>query len=297
VSELALLLLTAFWGSTFWFTKHLLASTSASVFLALRFGLAAAVVGGVWLARRSPRSRGLLRDGVWLGIAMACGFLLQTQGLRYTTPARSGFLTGLTVLFVPLIAHFVQRRPVGRATWAGVALALLGLAVLTRPFDGAVGPAVRLGDALTVGCAIAFALHILYTSEWAARHALAPLLLVQIVVTGVVAGVVPMAFEGVRVGPRGELVAMVVYMGLVMTVAAFFIQTWAQRRVSGPRAALIFALEPVSAALIAAGWGGDHIAAAEWLGGGMIVAGVAAGAISPGRDRSRGGARPPSPLA
>ncbi len=280
MAELALLLLTIFWGSTFLITKRLLAASSPGIFLSLRFALAALTLGLVWwLTQARPRA-GLVRDGVRLGLALTGGFILQTIGLRYTSPARSGFLTGLTVLFVPLVAHFGLGKPVHRATWAGAALAIVGMAVMTRPFDGSVSAAMRLGDALTVGCAIAFAAHIVWTSEWALRHPVAPFLFVQVCVAAVASlGVV--AFETPRVGSPVQLAAVVGYTGVVMTAGAIFLQTWAQRHTTAVRAALIFSLEPVFAALFAWLAGGDHIVAAEWVGGAVIIAGVLLGEITP----------------
>ena len=284
VAELALLLLTIFWGSTFLVTKRLLVSTSPGIFLSIRFVLAALVMLLVWwMTRPGLRARaqpGIWRDGTRLGLALASGFLLQTIGLRYTTPARSGFLTGLTVLFVPLVAHFALGRHVGRMVWVGVALAIVGMAVMTRPFDGAVTPLMRVGDALTVGCAIAFAAHITWTSEWSIRYPLAPFLLVQFLVV-IVCSLLVTAFEPLRMGPALPVTAVVVYTGVLMTAGAIYLQTWAQRRTQAVRAALIFSLEPVFAGLFAWGIGGDHIAAAEWIGGGVIIAGVLVGELTP----------------
>ena len=131
---------------------------------------------------------------------MFAGFALQTVGLRYTTPARSGFLTGLAVLVVPFIARFLMKRRVLLASWAGVALAVAGLVLLTRPFGGDVAAAVRLGDALTAGCAVAYAFQIIWTSEFSPRHPLSSLTLVQIGVT--FAGSLAMLpFEPVRLTP------------------------------------------------------------------------------------------------
>ncbi len=293
MAELALLLLTIFWGSTFLLTKRILATTSPGVFLSLRFGLAAVAMGIVWwlVHRRRPvrLTPGLWRDGTLLGLTMAGGFLLQTIGLRYTTAPRSGFLTGLTVLFVPLVARFGMKKPVAPATWIGVSLALVGLAVMTRPFDGSVTTAMRFGDTLTLGCAVAFAAHLVWTAEWSARHALPPLLLVQILVV-LVGALVLAAFEPRQVGPAPDLIAVVVYTGLVMTAGAFFLQTWAQRHTTAVRAALIFALEPVFAALCVWLVGGERIPAAEWIGGAVIVAGVVFGEITP-RGRAASAAR------
>jgi drug/metabolite transporter (DMT)-like permease len=286
VAELALLLLTIFWGSTFLVTKRLLETTSPGIFLSLRFALAALTLAIIWRVSRPKLTAGIFRDGIRLGSALAAGFLLQTIGLRYTSPTRSGFLTGLTVLFVPLVARFGLGKPVARAVWVGATLAIVGLAVMTRPWSyaagGAAGAALLVGDGLTVGCAIAFAAHITWTSEWALRHPIAPFLFVQVALVTVVSLVLTVvwsAFEAPRVGPPATLAAVVAYTGALMTAGAIFLQMWAQRHTTAVRAALIFACERVFAALFAAWLGGDRIALAEWVGGGIILAGVVYGEL------------------
>ena len=111
MADLALLALTLVWGTTFTLVKIALEGTSAGAFLSLRFGVAFLAALAIWLWRSPRASPGLLRDGSLLGLAMFAGFALQTAGLRYTTPARSGFLTGLAVLFVPFIARFLIGPP------------------------------------------------------------------------------------------------------------------------------------------------------------------------------------------
>jgi drug/metabolite transporter (DMT)-like permease len=146
VADLSLLLLTLFWGTTFTVVKEALTIASPGIFLSARFATAAAVLGVAWLWRRDRVGEGFARHGLLLGLFMLLGFVLQTVGLRHTTPARSGFLTGLAVLIVPFIARFGFGRRVKAASWIGVAFAVAGLALLTRPFAGDVTAAVRLGD-------------------------------------------------------------------------------------------------------------------------------------------------------
>ncbi|HYG67114.1 MAG TPA: DMT family transporter, partial [Anaeromyxobacteraceae bacterium] len=174
MADLTLFVVTLFWGTTFTLVKEVLEVASPAVFLTARFGLATAVLAAVAVVRRDPVTRRLVRDGAVIGLLLVAGFTLQTIGLGYTTPARSGFITGLSVLIVPFIARFALGRPVKSASWLGVALAVLGLALLTRPFGEGIAAEIRLGDALTFGCAIAFALQVVFTSEWSPRHALAP---------------------------------------------------------------------------------------------------------------------------
>jgi drug/metabolite transporter (DMT)-like permease len=287
MADLALLVLTLLWGTTFHFVKVVLEVASPGVFLAARFGVAALVLAAAWLARRERPGSRFGRDAVLLGLFMLIAFVLQTFGLRHTTPARSGFLTGLSVLVVPFVARFLLGRRVRAASWAGVALAVAGLAVLSRPYGGAIGGAVRLGDALTVGCAVAFALQIVFTSEWAPRHPLVPFVLTQVAVT--FAGallVLPLEAPYLHRAGAARFAATVMFTGVLMTAVAFFVMNWAQRRTTAVRAALIFALEPVVAALFSHLYGGEPLAAEDWVGGALIVAGVVAGELGGALERS-----------
>jgi len=256
VADLALLLLTLGWGTTFLLVKNALAGTSPSVFLLLRFAVAAVVVGGVAAARGDRPTRAAVRHGLLLGLAMFAGFALQTLGLARTTPARSGFLTGLCVLIVPFLARFLLRRRVPLAAWAGVALAVVGLLALTRPFGEDLPATVRAGDLLTIGCAVAFAFQVVFVSEWSPRYPLALFTLVQIGATlGLCTLLLPLEPPAIRSTPA--LWATVGYTGVVMTAAGFFVMNWAQRHTTAVRAALIFSLEPAAAALFSHLVGGE----------------------------------------
>ena len=275
MADLALLLLTLLWGTTFSIVKEALQGASVGVFLSLRFGVAALVLAAVWAVRRDRVGPGFLGHGALLGLAMLAGFWLQTLGLRFTTPARSGFITGLAVLIVPFIARFVLRRRVRPASWAGVALAVVGLLVLTRPFGDSVGPEVRLGDLLTLGCAVAYAFQVIYTGEWSPRHPLVPFVGLQVGVT-LLGALVSIPLEGPRLAPESpaRLAAAVVFTGVVMTAAAFFVMNWAQRHTSAVRAALIYSLEPVTAALFSAWYWREPLGPFEISGGALIVVAV-----------------------
>jgi len=278
VADLALLLLTVAWGTTFFLVKNALAGTSTGVFLLLRFGLAAAALALVVLWRRDRPTGPLLRHGALLGLTMFAGFALQTLGLRSTTPARSGFLTGMSVLIVPFLARFLFGRRVKGSAWAGVALAVTGLFLLTRPFASDLSAEIRFGDLLTAGCAFANALQIIYTSEWSRRYPLALFTLVQVATTlALVPALLPL--EPLRMAASPALAWTVLYLGLVMTALAFFVMNWGQRHTTAVRAALIFSLEPVSAALFSHLVGGEPLLALDWAGGALIVAGVILGEV------------------
>lgn len=280
MADLSLLVLTLFWGTTFTVVKEALAIASPGVFLAARFGTAAAVLAAVALWRRDRVGPSFARHAALLGSFMLGGFVLQTIGLHHTTPSRSGFLTGLAVLVVPFLGKFLLGRTVKPASWVGVALAVIGLALLTRPFAEDISASVRLGDLLTAGCAVAFALQIVYTSEWSPRHPLVPLTLAQVAITLagalLLAAVEQRAFDPAR---APAFAGAVVFTGVFMTAGAFFVMNWGQRHTTAIRAALIFALEPVVAALFSHYVGGEPLGPWDWAGGGLIVLAVVAGEL------------------
>jgi len=294
VADLALLLLTLFWGTTFTFVKVVLEVASPGVFLATRFGLAVLVLGAVALWRRDRLGKGFFLHGGILGLCLLGTFVLQTIGLRYTTPSRSGFITGLSVVLVPLVARFLLGRKVRAAAWVGVALAVAGLLVLTRPLAGTVAGEVLFGDLLTAGCAVACAFQIALMSEWAPHHPLVPFTLLQITVT-FLGALLLIPLEGARLDTArlGTFAGVVAFTGVCMTALAFFVQNWGQRHTSAVRAALIYTLEPVVAALFSHFYGGEPLATADWVGGAIIVGGVIAGEVG-GALEARGSPVPES---
>jgi len=281
VADLALLALTILWGTTFHFVHGALKVSSPGVFLAARFGTATALLVLLVALRRDRLTPRFWRHSAVLGLLVYLTFALQTVGLRYTTPSRSAFLTGMSVLMVPFVCRFWLGRPVRTAAWVGVSLAMVGLAALTRPFGGDVTATVRLGDALTAGCALACALQIALLSEWAPRHPLAPFTAVQLAVTFLgglaMAALEPRHLDLVNGG--ATFVGTVAFTGVVMTAGAFLVQNWAQARTTAVRAALVFSLEPVAAALFSRFYGGETLAPLDWAGGALIVVGVLVGEV------------------
>src|SRR4051812_703182 len=282
MADLALVLLMAVWGSTFAIVRVLVGSGDSPIspilVVAARMGIAFALLL-VYLALRGAnwRSPHLLRDGLVCAALLAGGFLLQIEGQHRTTASRSGFLTGLLVVFVPLIEFlFFKKRP-SLPQIAGVAIAVLGMAVLSK--GGAAGQAQLLGDLLTFGCAVVFAVHIVVLGRVAPRHEVLPLLVIQIGGTGALAAICGPLVEAQRFHADPRTLAALAYLAVFATLFAFGVQTWAQRKLSSVRFALISALEPVFAALWAALLIGERLTPLELSGGALIVLGVVTGEV------------------
>ena len=184
-ADLALLLVTLIWGATFVMVKDAVSAFPVFSFMAIRFALAAAALLPLTIWRRRQlaaadpagpftgrhllsgrRLRRLAVPSLLIGGALFAGYSFQTAGLTLTTPAKTGFITGLSVVIVPLAAALLLRQAPGRNTWIGVTLATLGLALLSLTADLRIEP----GDLLVLGCAFSFAAHILLTGHFAPRH-------------------------------------------------------------------------------------------------------------------------------
>lgn len=273
-ADLALVVSAFFFGTTFLVVQDAVEDAEPMPFLAVRFLLGASVLG--LLARCRPASPGEVRDGLAAGAALAVGYVLQTVGLQHTTAATSAFLTYLLVVFVPLIAYLVLRRRPHPSTLGGVALAVAGLVLLT----GGAGGALGRGEVLTLGCAVAFAAHIVMLGETAARHDPLRFTTVQLATVGV--GCLGPSLVTGGLALPGAALGAAAFTGVLATALAFAAMVFAQRIVSPARAALILLLEPVFAVLMA--WAtGDPPAAATVAGGGLILAAVAVAEVLPAR--------------
>ena len=288
----------AVWGSSFAILRSLLGDGVASplVLVAVRMGMATALLLGFMAVSSKGRARlrslrgEVLRDGVFVGVLLGVGFLLQTEGLQRTTASRSGFLTGTLVVLVPLIELAVFRKRPALPATIGVLLAFVGMTVLSAPWSNA-SNATALGDALTLACALVFAAHIVALGRIAPKHAVLPLLLLQLATIGVLAAVAGPVADSQQFSATPRLWLALLYLAVFATLLAFGVQTWAQKILPPVRVALISALEPVFAALWAALLIGERLTLRELMGGALIVLGVVvgeAGAALQARARAPG---------
>jgi drug/metabolite transporter (DMT)-like permease len=266
----ALALITAFWGTTFVVVKGALSHGDPFSFLALRFGIGALALTAI--ARREMLAPQTLRRGLALGVFLFLGFVLQTVGLVSTTPSRSAFITGLYVVFVPVLGLVLFRRVPRVSSWVGVALAALGLRYLTGAEVDA-GQGLSRGDWLTLGCAVAYAFHILLTERYAPKSSVVPLVAVQLWVVAVLSALC-LPFAGARVEWTPSFLGAAAFCGLLASALALCVQTWAQARTTAVRVALICSTEPVFAAVYSVALGYEVLGPREWGGGGLIIAGV-----------------------
>jgi drug/metabolite transporter (DMT)-like permease len=238
---LALVAVTAVWGSTFPLSKDLLTRLPVTDYLALRFLTAAAVIG---LTRPGALRRidgRVLLVGAGLGSCYAAGQALQFFGLPHTPATVSAFVVSMYVVVTPLLAALLLRvRPSGPALLA-TALASAGVGVMSLR-----GWTLGFGEALTLAAAAFYALHILALSRWSTGRTAYPLTFVQLLTIGLCL-LAWAARDGVQVPGRHDIAGFL-YLSVVAGAGALLVQTWAQSHVPAAPAAVVMVLEPVWAA-------------------------------------------------
>jgi drug/metabolite transporter (DMT)-like permease len=265
LAYVALAFAALLFGVTFVVIKDAIAILPPFAFVGWRFLLGAVVLFVV--AR--PQARSIWRDGLIAGLFLYLGYATQTLGLESTTASNSALITGLYVVFTPLLAAAFRRsRPAG-LTLAGTFLAILGLALLTLT-DGL---AFHRGDALTLVCAVAFAIHIVILAKMAPRNPVIPFTAVQLLTTAVLALAASALTEGFPLPDRSVLGALLLT-GIVVSAGAFLIQVGSQRIIGPSRTAMVLSLEPLFAAVTAAIVLGERLSARGWIGALLILIGI-----------------------
>jgi drug/metabolite transporter (DMT)-like permease len=263
---LGLLGVTAVWGSTFFMIADIVGRLDVPDLLAVRFVLAAVVLAV--LGRRSMRrlSRLARRRGCLLGLLYGMAQFLQTFGLAHTTPALSGFLTGMYVVLTPILGAVLVRTAVTRAVAVAVLLAAGGLAVLSVHAGGGFG----LGELLTLGSALIYAVHIVALGRWSDAAEVFGLSAVQMIVIAAVSVLAALP-GGIALPASGLDWLVVVYLALFAGALALIVQTWAQAHLPPTRAAITMCAEPVWAATFAVLFAAQPVTWRLLAGGGLIV--------------------------
>lgn len=279
-----LVALTFVWASTFVVVQTSLESISPQLLLALRFALT-----GLLLALLRPQDvrqlPALLIPALPLSLSLFAGFALQTEGLLTTTPARSSFLTSLSVVLVPLVELVRSRRPPRAELLGAVALASAGVWVLFLP--------LRLewhrGDTLSILGAVSFGFYVVELGRMSRRHSAGALVLAQSVTIALVAGSFAFLVETPRFIPSAGVVVALAYLSLVCTVVTFLLMTWAQARVEPIEAGVIYTLEPVLAAAFSICLGREAPSYKIAAGGALILGAMLISGLGPRES-------PPAPV-
>jgi drug/metabolite transporter (DMT)-like permease len=271
-----LVLVTLVWGATFVVIKEALHDVSPLLFNAVRMTVAAlALILFFWKKLKSI-PRGALRAGAIVGVFLWLGYGFQTTGLELTTASKSGFLTGFSVLLVPVFLAFGWKHAINRWTMLGVAIALFGLFLMTVP-GGESGwnpKSINRGDILTIGCAITFAFQIIFMGRAMQRYRFEQVATVQATSAALLMLVTVPVGEHAHIAMTSRVVWAVLVTGLLGTSAAFAIQAWAQQFTPPTHTALIFLMEPVFAWLTSYIVLGERLGMRAGCGAALILGGI-----------------------
>ncbi|HZV90964.1 MAG TPA: DMT family transporter [Candidatus Nitrosocosmicus sp.] len=270
-ADLVLLVVCAIWGTTFSLLRDSLRSIHPAELMALRFTMGTIVLLAAFPRRVFPLRREAFQRGGVIGIFLASGYLTQVIGLATITAARSAFLTSTYILFTPFLAIPLVGEVPRLGELLGVAIGFAGLTL----FSADAGFSLRPGDLWTLGCALSFGIQIALTNVAGKRVDPVALSVVQMAV-GALAGWTIVIARGGFLTPWSQVPwAILLYLSVVATAVVIALQAWALARVSPVRASMIFATEPIFAALFAVAFFAERMSAREILGAAVILLGVA----------------------
>jgi drug/metabolite transporter (DMT)-like permease len=276
-ADLSLMFCSLIWGATFVVVKTGLDHASPFLFLAVRFTIAA-----VLMALFRPRIIAKIEwaeifPGMRLAFFMFAGYCFQTVGLQYTTASNSGFVTGSSVVLVPLLLGIFWGRTLTKWIYVGAVAALIGLYLLTVPPQGL--SYLSRGDILTFIAAGFYAVHIILVGEYSEEHSVSALSLIQVVgcsvmVWPLLGAAAAIHWQPLRFEWGWPLFVSIIICAVFATAIAFTVQLWAQQFTSPGHAAILFALEPVFAVITSYLLLHERLSARAWRGAGLVVVGI-----------------------
>lgn len=286
----ALVAVAIVWGGTFVLVADVIAQYPMFAFLGLRFAVATIAFAVLFPKSLRRLDRANVTKGLIAGVFLTAGYVFQTWGLAPhigTTPARAAFITGMYVILVPLMQAALLRRVPRKSTIFGAGLALAGMWLLSG-LGGEAGSGWVTGDTLVLICAVAYSVHMIVLGHTDERHDTTALTLVQLATIAVVCGVISIVTEKPSLPTSAFVWGAILLCGVVASALAFFIQTWAQRRIPPSRVALILVMEPAFGGLfgwtISGVWPIREVVGAALMLGGMITSEAMAAMATPAEN-------------
>ncbi|MCS7228526.1 MAG: DMT family transporter [Candidatus Kryptonium sp.] len=279
-AELLLLFITFIWGGTFSIVKTALESVSPLIFLGIRFGISMVLYLLFFPGSLKHLNYTSLKHGLIIAFFLFAGFAFQTVGLKYTTASKSGFITGMLVIFTPIAQVIIERKTPKLGNLVGIVLVTIGLLFLTSKessienFIFSLGRDFTIGDFLTLLCAVMFALYIVYLDIYSRLHPTSILVLIQLATTSIASFLIAPFFEDIKLNFTFQLFFALVYTSLLATILATYIQTEYQKFTTPTRAAVIFTMEPVFAGAIAWVFLNEHLSSFALLGSALMLGGL-----------------------
>ncbi|MAT39352.1 MAG: hypothetical protein CL946_07085 [Ectothiorhodospiraceae bacterium] len=269
-ADLYLLSVTLIWGSTFTVTKFVLEDYSPLMLQGTRFVLASIFVGILTWKDIKKTSAKTLRHGLILGVLLGLGFAFQTMGLETTSASNGGFLTGTLVVMVPVLQVLIERKLPNIGNIIGILLVAVGIYFLSTPSGASLGT----GDILVLICAFAFALYIVMLDVYTKAAFHQEIVFYQFIVTAAIGLAFSPFVEESRLTLAADSFGGILYLAVFASTVALFVQSKYQRETTPTKAAIIFTMEPVFAAIIAFFWRDEVLAPIGYVGAGIMVLGL-----------------------
>ncbi len=269
-AEIILVLITLIWGTSFVLIKTSLNYSSTFLFLALRFFLAALILG-IWFykdLKNIPPATWIA--GIIIGVFLSAGNFFQTAGLKITTASKSAFFTSTVVVYVPMISVFLAKEKLKLSSILSVMIVTIGLFLLTSPQ----GEGFNWGDFLTIFCAISFAFQLVFVQVFSGKFEVKQLVFVQILTNFVLCLPLIFIFDTVHLSLNWKLISFLIYLAAIATSLVFFLQMRFQKETTATKAAIIYCLEPVFASSIAHLSIGETFTTIGLIGAIIIIAGI-----------------------
>lgn len=268
VADGLLFFISLIWGSTFIIVKKTIEVIPPVAFNSIRFMIASILLFVIFLYRQKKLNPQVLYDGTILGVVLFLTFTCQTIGLKFVTASETGFITGLYLIFVPVISVLFLGRGIDLKTSFAVLIAFVGLFLIS--FTGKVS--VGVGEILVLLNALFVAFHILLVDYYGKRDDVFALTSIQIFVLTILSVLYTTFFEGwsFKLTLDGEVIFAFLLTGVFATVVAFLIQTYAQKYTTPTKAAVIFTFEPLSSAFFGYLLGGEVLRLSQYVGAFLI---------------------------
>jgi len=261
----ALLSVSMAWGMAFVVMKDAIERQSVNNFLFTRFLVAVIVMVALKPSVLKQMDRDLLIRASSAGIFLGLGYIFQTLGLARTGAAITGFVTGLYVVFTPLLASFFLKERITKLIWGCVALATVGLGLLSIH-----GFSVGIGEMFVLASAFFFAAHIIALGKWSSGRDVYAMTVIQLAMCALLSGLASIP-EGYSPPPDAGVWGVVIFTAVICTAVAFVVQTWSQAHMTTTKVAVILTMEVVFAAIFAMIFGGERLTLQATLGGVMVL--------------------------
>ena len=271
-AEIYLLIIVIIWGSTFALIKGVIDLIPPYTYLTYRFLLAALILVLIFWKRMKKINIMILKKGSLIGIFLFLAYTFQTVGIKYTTATKAGFITGLSVVLVPIISHFLIKEKINRNSAIGVVLAFAGLWFLNYSSSFS----FNLGDFLVLLCAFSFATHIISVGLFSKKLDYVLLAIVQITVVFVLSLLMALIYErpAIHLSYSADIWWSIMITGVFATALAFYMQNRFQRYSTATKTAIIFSGEPIFAAVFSYFLLGEKVGLIAWIGGLLIIFGM-----------------------